>query len=218
MSPLIPINLAAEDLLSEAVLRKMVSHTRRSFHVGYCYCRGGIGYIKRTLPGFNNAAKGTPFLVLIDLDTAQCAPAKLREYLPIPKQHNLLLRVAVKEVESWLLADAVNFARFLGISQSRIPQVVEEIDNPKELLINLAKLSRKRSLRDDIIPLSGSTAKIGPNYNGRLIHFVGSNWKISNAMRHSPSLRRTMELLQQFQPQWEASRQQTHGLSQASGA
>ena len=202
----IPINLATEDLLSEAVLRKMVNHTRRPFNIGFCYCRGGIAYLKRTIPGFNRAAKGIPFLVLIDLDKAECAPAKLREYLPSTKHHNLLLRVAVKEVESWLLADKVNFAKFLGISKDIIPATVEGIVNPKEVLINLAKHSRKRILREDIIPLTGSTAKIGPNYNGCLIYFVNDLWDISNAMQSSPSLSRTMKVLQHFEPIWETPR------------
>jgi hypothetical protein len=205
MKHCIPINLAAEDLLSEAILRKMINHTRRPFCIGSSYCRGGIGYLKRMLPGFNRTAKGMPFLVLIDLDRAECAPAKLSEYLPGIKHHNLLLRIAVKEVESWLLADRVNFARFLGISKDTIPSSAEGIVNPKEMLINLARRSRKRILREDIIPLPGSTAKIGPNYNGCLIRFVNDLWDISHAIQSSPSLSRTMKVLQNFRPVWEKS-------------
>ena len=201
MKQIIPINLATEDSLSEAVLRKMIMHTRRSFHIGLCYSRGGITYLKRMLPGFNSGAKATLFLVLIDFDRAECPPFKFWEWLHFPRHHNLLLRVAVKEVESWLLADRLNFAKFLGISKDNIPADVEGIEDPKEFLINLARRSRKRLLREDIIPSRGSTAKIGPNYNGCLISFVADMWDVHKATQHSPSIKRTMTVLRQFHPE-----------------
>ena len=102
--PLGTINIAVEDSLSEAVIRKIIQHSHRQFTIGYCYCKGGYGYLKRTIRGFNNAAKGTPFLVLTDLE-AECPPIQIREWLPEPAHQNLLFRIAVKEVESWLLSD-----------------------------------------------------------------------------------------------------------------
>jgi hypothetical protein len=103
---IIPINLAVEDELSEVVSRKLLKVTRRSYVVGACYSQGGFGYLRKKISGFNNAAKGTPFFVLTDLDRGPCASALIGEWLPspIPKHPNLILRVAVQEVEAWLLA------------------------------------------------------------------------------------------------------------------
>lgn len=195
-----PINLAVEDDLSEAVLRKIL---RDGHVVGDCYKRGGYGYLKKNIRGFNVAAKGMPFLVLTDLDSRECAPALIEDWLPVPIHHNLLFRVAVREVESWVLADRDRFAKFLGIRKTLVPVNVDAIDDPKEGLINLARKSRKRGLREDIVPTEGSTAKQGPDYNGRLKSFVEEFWNPYEAMHNSPSLRRTIRAVEKFQPEWD---------------
>ena len=66
------INLAVEDELSEVVLRKVLRETKRPFVVGTCFRKRGFGYLKSKLSGFNNACKGTPFLILTDLDRKPC--------------------------------------------------------------------------------------------------------------------------------------------------
>jgi hypothetical protein len=67
MAP-IPVNLAVEDALSEAALRRILQVVNREYAIGFVYNQGGFGYLKRITPGLNNAAKGTPFLLLTDLD------------------------------------------------------------------------------------------------------------------------------------------------------
>jgi hypothetical protein len=199
MTLLIPINLAVEDVLSEAVLRKILPDR---YVVGDHCMRGGFGYLKKNIRGFNNASKGMPFLVLTDLDTGECAPTLLKEWLSVPIHHNLLFRVAVREVESWVLADRDRFAKFLGIRKTLVPVNVDAIDDPKKCLINLAMKSHTRNLREDIVPTKGSTAKQGPDYNGRLISFVEEFWNPYEAMDHSPSLERTIRAVENFQPEW----------------
>ena len=196
-----PINLAVEDDLSEAVLRKIL---QARYDIGNCYKRGGFGYLKKNIRGFNNASKGMPFLVLTDLDSRECAPALIKGWLPVPINHNLLFRVAVREVESWVLADRDRFAKFLGIRKTLVPVNVDAIDDPKECLINLARRS-KRNLREDIVPTKGSTAKQGPDYNGRLVSFVSEFWNPREAMHNSPSLERTIRAVENFQPEWDRS-------------
>lgn len=195
----ITINLAVEDSLSEVVLREIVKESHRQYAIGRCYCKGGYGYLKRTLPGFNNAAKGIPFLVLADLE-AECPPVQIKEWLPVPFHHNLLFRIAVREVESWLLADRQGFASFLGIKQSLIPTRVDQIDDPKRCLINLTRKSRKREIREAIVPLQNTTAKVGPDYNGQLSHFVSTLWDIREAAKNSESLSRSVKAITLFQP------------------
>jgi hypothetical protein len=199
----IPINLVFEDVLSEAVLKQMLIQSQRPFLVGVCFNQRGNDQIKQNISGFNNAAKGMPYLVLTDLDNAECPLVILSEWLTQPKHPNLLFRIAVKEVEAWLLAHRSAFAKFLGISVDLIPPGdADRIPDPKLLLINLAKKSKKRNLREAIVPEPNSTAKIGKDYNGQLIQFVNKSWQVASAQTNSPSLKRAMNALINFQPTW----------------
>ncbi|KPA10390.1 hypothetical protein MHK_009402 [Candidatus Magnetomorum sp. HK-1] len=78
---MIPINIAVEDKLSEAVIRKILNSSKRSYIFGACFCRGGSGYLKKNIRGFNNASKASVFLLLTDLDTTECAPTLIRQWL-----------------------------------------------------------------------------------------------------------------------------------------
>jgi len=82
MNDIIPINLAVEDILTEEVLRNMLNRSSRRFAVGSCFRRSGFGYLKSKITGFNNAAKGIPFLVVTDLDETECPPVLIKEWLP----------------------------------------------------------------------------------------------------------------------------------------
>ena len=196
----IPINLVFEDALSEAVLHKLLERSGRNYLVGISYNASGCGWIKKKIVGLNRAAKGMPYLILTDLDRGECAPSLLREWMQHPKHANLLLRVAVKEVEAWVLGCREAFAEFLGIAEDLIPREVEGIEDAKEFVLSLARRSRKRDLRVDIVPAAGSTAKVGPDYNGRLIRFVEECWEPEVAQERSESLRRAMTALAEFEP------------------
>ena len=199
----IPINLVFEDVRSEAVLKQMLKQSQRPFSVGNCLNQRGYGKIKKIISGLNHAAKGMPYLVLTDLDNAEWPLVIISEWLTQPKHPNLLFRMAVKEVEAWLLAHREAFAKFLGISLDSIPRDADRIPDPKLLLINLARRSKKRNLRDAIVPAPNSTAKIGKDYNRPLIEFVNQSWQVASAQTNSPSLERAMNALINFQPTWE---------------
>lgn len=194
------ISLAVEDQLSEVVLKKILSIAKDRFLVSTCYSRGGFGYLKKNIASFNNAAKGIPFVVLTDLDASECPPALIREWLPYPKHHNLLFRIAVREVEAWLLADRKGSAGYLGIAIESIPLDVESIKDPKQALIELTKKSIKRRIRESIVPGSKSGARQGPDYNGALITFVNEFWNITVAKENSVSLKKTVKSVIDFKP------------------
>ena len=198
--PDIYINLVFEDILSGSVLSKLLAHAHQNYVVGYSHSSGGFGWIKKRINGFNHAAKGMPYLVLTDLDMSECTPVLIRQWFNAPKHPNLLFRVAVREVEAWLLGCREAFAAFLGVQENRIPANVDEIQNPKEFVVNLARRSRKRDIQVDLVPEEVSTARVGRDYNGRLMRFVGSSWDPLVASACSPSLRRTIDVLDRFQP------------------
>jgi len=203
MNEIIPVQLAVEDELSEVVLRAILRRSDRGYDVRRCFRPGGFGYLKKTINGFNNAAKGIPFIVLTDLNAAECAPALMKNWLRAPRHDNLMFRVAVKEVESWLIADRSALARFLGIKQEIVPETPDELKDAKQTLIELARRCPNAKLRNAIVPRRGSTAKIGSDYNATLGRFVESRWDIKAAMEASPSLRRTFEAISRFTPKLE---------------
>jgi hypothetical protein len=170
--------------------------------VSACYGKKGIGYLKQKIGGFNNAAKGMPFFILADLDMAECPPLLVKEWLPAPSHNNLLFRIAVREVEAWLLADRKGFSKFLGLNLNRIPVYPDELRDPKNTLIQLSKRCRKRAIRSAIVPEPSSTARIGPEYNAILSEFVNFRWNPEDARKSSPSLDRTINKISDFRPVW----------------
>ncbi|MHB8898562.1 MAG: hypothetical protein ACYC6Y_07425 [Thermoguttaceae bacterium] len=192
--------LAVEDQISEAMLRAVLAQSGRTYSVGCCYQHSGFGYLKTKIGGFNHAAKGTPFLVLTDLDRHECAPELISKWLPVPKHPNLVFRVAVREVESWVLADREAFASLLGVRSELIPSQTDEIADAKRFLLDLVRRSRKRELRDSLLPSPRSTAKQGPDYNRPLVEFVEQRWRVQRAAKYSRSLKRTLDAVRHFQP------------------
>jgi hypothetical protein len=200
----IPICMAVEDELTESLALRILQTISTEYAIETIYNRGGYGYLRKTIGGYNNAAKGMPFLVGTDLDRYPCPTALLADWLAHPKHHNLLICVAVREAEAWVLADCKNFAQFIGISPELVPVNVEALPDPKDTLIRLARKSRWKQLRDDICPSLKSTSKIGPNYNARLGNFVNTNWDPTVARTKSRSLDRMINRLVEFRPQWPA--------------
>ena len=101
--------------------------------------------IKKQIKAYNSAAQHGYYFVITDLDDDyECAPSLIQNWLPDQRNKQLLFRVAVHEIESWLLADKKNFAAFLSISQEVIPLEPDKDMDPKRTVISLAKKSKKK--------------------------------------------------------------------------
>ncbi len=161
-----------------------------------CLCKGGYGYLKTKIKAFNKAANVLPFLVLTDQDNG-CPPDKIKGWLNHKANSNLIFRIAVMKIESWVMADRKTFAKFLSIPLAKFPDKMDEIKDPKQLLLSIVKNSCSRSLIEDIVPRPGSTAKIGPNYNARLSDFVRNSWDVYEAIKCSESLYRAFQRIQE---------------------
>jgi hypothetical protein len=194
------ITLAVEDPLSEAVLRTILRQSGRPYHVQSCIGLSGFGYLRKNIRELNHAARKLPILVLTDLDRAECAPILRREWLNVSPHQNLMFRVAVREVESWIMAHRTEFAAFLGIRTDLIPTNPDGLNDPKRTLLDLTAKSRKRELREAMIPAPKSTAKVGPDYNGRLGEFVIMNWDVREAAKNSLSIRKALRAITSFDP------------------
>ena len=197
---MIPIHLAVEDDLSEKVLRRLLTDSRRPFQIGSVINRGGFGYLKSKIDGFNKSAKGLPFLVLTDLDQQVCPSALIEDWLGKPINPNLIFRVAVREVEAWILGDRENFSSFLGISADKFPLHPETLEDPKRTLVQLASKARRSDVRRRLIPRKNMTAVQGPEYNSCLTEFVVADWNPSASSLVCPSLAKCRRRIQEFQP------------------
>lgn len=202
---MIPINLAVEDQISEVIVRKLFFECKQTFAVGQVIGHTGYGYLRSTIGGWNNAAKGMPFFVLTDLDQALCAPSLQADWLRVPKHPNLIFRVAIREVEAWLLGDIEKFSEFLKVPTSAVPIDPEGLADPKYAVVSLARRSRSMDLRRMIAPKTTTTAKQGPEYNQALGRYVRSYWRPRVAALHCPSLDRCLKRLDLFEPEWHSS-------------
>ena len=190
---------AVEGILDEAVIRRLAADL--DIHMDAVFGRSGKPHLREKITGYNQAARFSPWIVLVDLDDEECAPSLCGEWLPTPAE-GMCFRVAVREIESWLLADRARIAAFLGIQESRVPSIVDDLDDPKRTLIDLARRSRRRAIREDMVPRHGSGLSIGPAYTSRMIEFVsveGQNrWRPEAAAQASPSLSRCIKALEQL--------------------
>ncbi len=193
------VNAAVEDIVDEAVAVRLISHVGGK--PGEVYGKQGKGYLQRTVKAYNQAANYAPWLVLVDLDhDANCAPLLRRSWVPTPAPR-LCFRVAVRAVESWLLADAEAMAGFLGVARSKIPPQPEALPDPKRTLVDLARASRRREIRLDMVPREGSGRSEGPAYTSRLIEYVGHHWRPEEAAKRAESLARTIRCLRRLMEQ-----------------
>jgi hypothetical protein len=190
------IPAAVEGILDEAVTQKLIIEV--GGRPGTVYGKNGKPSLRRQIQGFNNAARQRPWLVLVDLDNdAECAPLLCAQWLPLLAPY-LCFRVAVRQVEAWLMADAESLASFLGVSPNRIPVNPEQLDHPKREMVNLASRSRRQAIRKDMVPREGSGRSVGPAYASRLIEYVQNSWRLDVAGRQAESLRRAIACLRRM--------------------
>jgi hypothetical protein len=185
--------LATEDQLSEEVAVRLA--TAAGLAVGERLRKGGNGYLKSRIRSFCEISRHLPVFVLADLDLQAC-PVKVinswfRGQHPTP---NLVFRIAVTEIESWVLADHRAISCLLGTAPGVIPREPDSLIDPKATLIKLARRAPK-SIRDDLVPPTGSIASQGLGYNTRLSSLIRTTWNPDRAATRSPSLRRARAAL-----------------------
>ena len=158
----------------------------------------GKGKLDSNIRGYNNAARFIPWLVLRDLNSDATCPPELVERLVRQRSQFFQLRIPVRALETWLLADIENFSPFLSVTARLFPDAPELLSNPKLTVVNLARQSRRRDIRLDMTPATGTSAVVGRGYNSRLIEFIHSGWRPENAAQRSESLRRCMAAVGRF--------------------
>lgn len=137
---------------------------------------------------YNDAGRHQRTIGLADLEQWECAPKLISHELPIRSQ-GFHLRIAVRMLESWLIADRRSIAAFLRVHVSAVPVAPDTEPHPKRKLIEIAGRSARRAIREAMVPgMTGAT--VGPDYVATMSEFVNEHWQASSARLNSPSLER----------------------------
>lgn len=191
--------IATEDSLSEAVAERLIREADQRLWVAVRMGKRGNGYLKQKFAALLKTAQSVPVLLLTDLDRIDCPPSLVdswRGQNVLPE--GFLFRVAVREIEAWLLADRKGFARFAGIPLDKVPLKPETLIDPKQELLNLVRKYGKRDLKDAILPEQKSSAKVGLGYNHALARFVMDGWSVEKAAANAESLARAYRRIREL--------------------
>lgn len=144
--------------------------------------------MKEGVERYKNASNVMPHVVMADLDSHACAPKLMSDWGIASELPRLIFRVAVREVESWVLGDREGVAEWLQVARAKVPQDPERLADPKSALLALGRKSLSRRLRSELCPAPGSSASQGPLYNQRLCGFIAQEWNLARARLVAPSL------------------------------
>lgn len=183
-----PIAIATEDPLSEAIALRLIADIPTPHFIQLKLGKTGNGYLRSKMTSWYQMAQHQVMLVLTDLDRANCLVEFRDQWLLAAPPQNLLLRIAVREVESWVLADHVAMRALVG-AKGVLPAAPDELADPKQSLLKLAKNAPKH-IRADLLKTNDGNLAQGLGYNARLTAWVNSEWSPQRAAERSPSLAR----------------------------
>ena len=190
MNPAPYITVAVEGELDSIIVQKLIEQA--GGQVSTLLSPRGKSKIRKNIENYNSAARHALWVVVVDLNNEHdCAPSLLQEWLPEASQY-MCFRVAVREIEAWLMGDAETLADYLEISRSKIERNPEALSDPKPkvAMVNLAKESRSREIRQRMV--SKNDNKPGPYYTAVLSDYAHNHWRPEVAAERADSLRRAM--------------------------
>jgi hypothetical protein len=191
-----PITVAVEGLTDEAVVIALFNNM--GLALGTRHITRGKGLLDKNIIGYNNAAQHNPWFVLRDFDHDEiCPPLLVKRLLSNPSRH-MCFRLAVREVECWLMADTERFSDYMGISKTILPDNPESLDDPKAFVVNAAMNSRNRRIREDVAIRPNSGARVGPGYVSAISEFAQKHWRPEKAAKKSDSLKRCIKRLREL--------------------
>jgi hypothetical protein len=172
--------LLTEDLPSEVLAHRLLAYVDPDANFTPNLGRRGIGYVQSKLRSLNQAAVGLRIVAIADRDSIQNCPIQMiQSWLGSARHPNLVVRIAEMEVESWIMADREAISAFLDVPINRIPQMPDVINDPKQELVNIARLSRSRKTREEMCPAPGARNVVGPAYNSALeINYLSFRYRV----------------------------------------
>ncbi|RQT71924.1 hypothetical protein DF029_14060 [Burkholderia cepacia] len=185
--------VVGEDALCCSIADALIVHSGIAVEVEQRIVAGGAGPFRQRIPAMNNVANNVmPVIMVADADQAPCVVTQRNSWLPQNVSPRLSMRLAVREAEAWVLADHVGFAQFVTVSKDLFPAQPENELDPKQTLLAIVKRSRRRELREEMLPGKGATSPVGLGYNIHMTDFVKNYWDIGRATERAPSLARAV--------------------------
>lgn len=192
---MIPVRFAVEGWTDVPVARRLIEVAGRE-PMGRYVVAHGKAPLNARIPAILRSAGSLDWLVLRDLDhDAPCASALVERFLPSRRPRRLQLRVAVRAMESWLLADHLGFAEEFVILPNYLPARPDNLDDPKQHVVDLCRRSQSKGVRAAMTPDPGSGRRTGEEYATRIGTFARQRWDPVRAAERSPSLSRTLVAL-----------------------
>jgi hypothetical protein len=197
------VTLAAEGIVDFAILRRLVREVR--LVPGDEHGGRGKAHLDKRMPGYNSAAKISPWVAARDLDhDAPCAGDLAHKILPKPAKL-MRYRIVVRTAESWLFGDKVAFCKEFRVAAKYVPKVPEAIDRPKSMMLSTLSRSSSRDVRDAMVRVDRNGARtLGPEYNAKLSAFAEGSWRPTVAAVEAPSLARARKRLKELAQQLKA--------------
>jgi hypothetical protein len=191
----VTVSIAVEGASDVPAAQKILASRSITVGQGRIFITRGKPKFDMKIASYNKAALNSPWFILRDSDRdGKDCPVTLREAL-LPASHQvsgMCFRLAVRELDAWLLADSETFAKAFSVARSVIPTNVEELSDPKEALINVCRRSRSSEIRKAMVPPKGSTGRVGPEYVGRISEYARDAWRPDVAATGAPSLARAL--------------------------
>ena len=194
--------IACEDSLSKSFCLHVMETYFPSSTFNQIIVTGGVGELKKKITPFIQIANtsGKAALSLTDLDQSASVQILIDDwrggrFFP----DNFFLHVAVKEIESWVLADVNAFSQWSGVPKNKIPQNPDNEYDAKQTLLNIVSKYGKSDIKKDLLPNKDNrTSKVGISYNSSLVSFINNFWRIDEAKLNSPSLKYVDQCLSQY--------------------
>lgn len=189
------VRVVVEGTTDLAAVEKVLVSRGARVDLGRAIIAGGRTNLDPRIPSYNAAAKHGAWFALRDADQdGDDCPIRLRETLLAHDEQvpSFCLRLAVRSLEAWLLADMEAAVEHFGVSRSRVPARPEEERRPKQAFVNACRSSRRSDVRKGIVPPAGSPRDVGPEYVALVSDFFRRSWRPDEAATAAPSLRRAL--------------------------
>lgn len=191
--------VVVEGYLEEPAARRLLDTSGISYNESNILVMRGSSTFWANAPRYNRASQHLGYILgLTDLDDNECPSGLITEHLGKELHQNFLLRVQVRELESWLLADAAGLSRFLSVSEGLMPPRPDELPDPKQALVNIARRSQKSRIVTELVPEVGRRGLVGTGYTATISDFILNHWNPNRAAKRSPSLARALAALKRI--------------------
>ena len=137
---------------------------------------------------YNQAGRTRTVIGLADLEQLPCASALFTDKLG-RKSKGFHLRLAVRMLENWLLADRASLAKFLSVPIGAVPSIPDAESHAKRKIVAIARRSSNRRIKEALVP-GDSGAIVGPDYVATMVEYIVNHWRATDARLLSPSLDR----------------------------